>query len=157
MVEDLQPQSSCASGIDTLQATIERGQRLFDQYRRSPDAAEHLADQMQRKLNDLEAELESALQAERSAVSHTENTQLTLTDPIEQQERQRLADSHLRKARNHGCLGIGQTQLGLLTLYYDANDRTYQLVQCGTSPNTIAQGKQAVVKQALMQSYAVDD
>lgn len=127
MVEGLRLQSSnafsCANGIDILQATNtypcseanERGQQLLDQYRRSPDAAEHLADQMQRKLNELEAELETAVQAE--------NDTQRLTELTKQQQCQSLAEYPLKQARRHGLFGVAQTRLGLLHLYYNASEQ----------------------------------
>lgn len=68
-------------------------------------------------------------------------------------ERERLAQSHLAQARKRALIGITQTKLGLLHLYYDAQTKTYRLVQCGENPMTIAQGKKAIVKASLVNAY----
>lgn len=71
-------------------------------------------------------------------------------------ERERLAESHLAQARKLRLLGITQTRQGLLHLYYDAHTKTYRLVQCGENPITLAQGKKAIVKATLVDTYADD-
>ena len=60
MVEQLDRNPS----INNLYATIERGQSLLAQYQRFDDHAPHLADQMQRKLDQLEENYNAALQEE---------------------------------------------------------------------------------------------
>lgn len=72
-----------------------------------------------------------------------------------QEQLEKYAESDLRLARKKGMIGLAQTKLGLLNLHYNANDRTYELVQCGAEPTTIASGKKSVVKAAIVAAYDV--
>lgn len=71
-------------------------------------------------------------------------------------ELERLAEAHLRDARQLGELGIAQTQNGLLKLVYDRASRTYTLTQFDGSGIVLAAGRKAVVKAQLVQLYTID-
>ena len=75
-----------------------------------------------------------------------------------QEQLSRFAETDLKNARKHGCIGIAQTKLGLLNLYYAADQKSYKLVRCGNptrQPETIAEGSKKAVKLAIIDSYDV--
>lgn len=69
----------------------------------------------------------------------------------------RFANNDLALARRHGDIHITETCKGLLSLAYNRARRSYKLVACGLEPVTLASGKAATVRRALVNLYAVDE
>ena len=76
----------------------------------------------------------------------------------QQQAKQQLAERHLRSARQHGKLLIGQTQKGTVRLSYNQRDRTYTLDALPSSTQQpqavrLTQGQKSTVQPVLTDLY----